>query len=121
MKIGDVDISYLDEDGSVLDSESDAISAKKVNEISFFLKYNGILDVDAKATLTVKFYGGWKGALSNEVPLSVLPYSANIQYPHNVYLTSWNYEKGSHYSPGNFRVEVCMGDNILFEKSFILK
>lgn len=121
MKVGDVEINYHDEDDNLLDEGSDGLYAKNVNSINFFLKYNGILDEDTDDSVVVKFYGGWNDALTKEVPLTVLANSSASQYPYNIFLTSWGYDKGSHYSPGNYRVEIWKGDNNLFGKSFILK
>lgn len=118
MKIGDVDIQYLDDDDNLLDGD---IYAKKVNNINFFLKYNGILDDYNDATIRVEFYGPWGGALTKEVTMTVAANSSDAPYPHNIFLNSWGYEKRSHYSSGAYRVEIWKDDNKLFEKSFTLK
>ena len=118
MKIGDVEINYFDDDDNFLDGE---IYAKKVNNINFFLKYNGILDDYYDTTISVKFYGQWDGALTKEVSMTVAANSSEAPYPHNTFLNSWGYEKGSHYSPGTYRVEIWKDDAKLFEKSFTLK
>ena len=120
MKVGDVDISYLDDDENVLDGEGD-VYARKVNDINFSLKYNGILDEQFVPTILVKLYGQWSGALTKELQVPVPGYSSTEQYPHGYYLTSWGYEKGDHYSPGTYRVEIWKEDTKLFEKSFTLK
>ena len=120
MKIGDVDINYLDDDGNILDGEGD-VYARKVNNINFSLKYNGILDEYAEPTILVKLYGQWSGALTKELQVPVSGYSPTDQYPLYFYLTSWGYEKGDHYSPGTYRVEIWKDDAMLFEKSFTLK
>ena len=120
MKIGDVDINYLDDDGNTLDGEGD-VYARKVNNIYFSLKYNGILDEYAEPTILVKLYGQWSGALTKELQVPVSGYSPTDQYPLYFYLTSWGYEKGDHYSPGTYRVEIWKDDAMLFEKSFTLK
>lgn len=120
MKIGDVDINYLDDDENILDGEGD-VYARKVNNINFSLKYNGILDEYAEPTILVKLYGQWSGALTKELQVPVSGYSPTDQYPLYFYLTSWGYEKGDHYSPGTYRVEIWKGDTKLFEKSFTLK
>ena len=121
MKTEDIIVEYMTESGNFQDCSDGSVRAKDVNSIRVSLRYEGLLTDPAdmmvvdSASVQVKFYGGWDGALSLNADVGLAPYSQTAV------VALWAYDEGGTYSPGSYRVEIWSEDMLLRTKSFKLK